>query len=89
VRVLAIFLDHPLLGFALGLGILTIGFVLPLLHLLSGAKLRSLAGNFIPIAGRRQSGAKDSEKNPRPNLFRVHDFSVRQILNLFWNLIRM
>jgi hypothetical protein len=77
VGVLAIFLDHAALGFALRLGIFAVGLVLPLLHLLGRPELRSLAGNLVGIAGQRHARAKNGQKNPRSNLSRIHDLRCR------------
>jgi hypothetical protein len=79
MRVLAVFLDHAALGFALRFGIFAIGLVLSLLHFADSPRLRPRAGDLIGIAGQRQTRAEDGQKNPRSDLSCVH-FSDGQIL---------
>jgi hypothetical protein len=56
MSILAVFLDHATLGFALGFGVLAICLVLPFLHLLRSSKLCFLAGDLIGVT--RQSQAR-------------------------------
>jgi hypothetical protein len=83
VSVLAVFLNHLALGFALSFGIFAVGLVLPILHLLGSAKLCFLAGNFVGVAGHRETASEDGQKNPRSNLACIHESGDGQILNLF------